>query len=87
VVDADYCNSGLRDATVAAARDGKMPNKIWVGILGLPTDGLKQKQDIEGLLATEYDALTVFCPGNDLEGHYWRFCKQILWPVISLSNA
>lgn len=51
----------------------------------MPTDaleGTQQKQDIEDRLATEFDALTVFCSDKDIDGHYSHFCKQILWPVF-----
>lgn len=85
VVDADQGNGGLRNAAVAAAREGKLDDYTWVGTLGMPTDaldGTQQRQDIEDALATEYDMMTVFCSDKDFSGHYTHFCKQILWPVF-----
>lgn len=86
VVDADQGNGGLRNAADAAAREGRSGGDItWVGTLGMPTDaleGTQQKQDIEDMLATEHEMLTVFCSDKDFNGHYTHFCKQILWPVF-----
>jgi trehalose-phosphatase len=82
---ADQGNGGLRNAVEAAARTGKLNDKIWVGTLGMPTDaldGTQQKQDIEDRMATEYDCLTVFCKDSDFDGAYTHYCKQILWPVF-----
>lgn len=85
VVNADQGNGGLRNAAMAAARDGKLSDYTWVGTLGMPTDaleGTQQKQDIEDTLATEHDMLAVFCSDKDFDGHYSHFCKQMLWPVF-----
>lgn len=85
VVNADQGNGGLRHAAEAAVRDGHLEQLTWVGTLGMPTDaleGTQQKQDIEDRLATEFDALSVFCSDKDFDGHYSHFCKQILWPVF-----
>ncbi|KAK9443902.1 alpha,alpha-trehalose phosphate synthase subunit [Metarhizium brunneum] len=85
VVDADQGNDGLRGAVKAAIRDKILPNCVWIGTLGIPIDaldGTKQKSDIEGTLANEYDMLTVFCSDKDFNCHYNHFCKQILWPVF-----
>ncbi|RBR21389.1 uncharacterized protein FIESC28_04926 [Fusarium coffeatum] len=85
VVNADQGNGGLRNAADAAARDGKIDEITWVGTLGMPTDALEgtaQKQDIEDVLATEHNMLTVFCSDKDFDGHYAHFCKHILWPVF-----
>lgn len=85
VVNADQGNGGLRHAAEAAVREGHLGELTWVGTLGMPTDaieGTQQKQDIEDRLATEFDALSVFCSDKDFDGHYSHFCKQILWPVF-----
>lgn len=85
VVNADQGNGGLRHAAEAAVRDEHLGELTWVGTLGMPTDaleGTQQKQDIEDRLATEFDALSVFCSDKDFDGHYSHFCKQILWPVF-----
>ncbi|EHK49789.1 uncharacterized protein TrAtP1_007623 [Trichoderma atroviride] len=85
VVNADQGNGGLRNAAMAAARDGKLTDYTWVGTLGMPTDaleGTQQKQDIEDTLATQHDMLPVFCSDKDFDGHYSHFCKQMLWPVF-----
>ncbi|EFW99880.1 trehalose phosphate synthase subunit [Grosmannia clavigera kw1407] len=85
IVNADQGNGGLRNATEAASREGKLADYTWVGTLGMPTDaleGTQQKQDIEDRLAAEHDMLTVWCSDKDFDGHYVHFCKQILWPVF-----
>ena len=85
ITNADQGNGGLRNAAEAAAREGKLGDYTYVGTLGMPTDALEgsqQKQDIEDKLATEHDALTVWCSDKDFNGHYSHFCKQILWPVF-----
>ncbi len=84
VVPADQGNGGLRNAVQAAARAGNA-EFTWVGTLGMPTDaleGTQQKQDIEDVMATEYDCLSVFCKDSDFDGAYTHYCKQILWPVF-----
>ena len=81
---ADQGNGGLRNAVQAAARSGNQ-EFTWVGTLGMPTDALEntqQKQDIDDVMATEYDCLTVFCKDSDFDGAYTHYCKQILWPVF-----
>ncbi|KAL8415059.1 hypothetical protein RB594_006043 [Gaeumannomyces avenae] len=85
ITNADQGNGGLRNAAEAAAREGKLGDYTYVGTLGMPTDALEgsqQKQDIEDRLATEHDALAVWCSDKDFDGHYSHFCKQILWPVF-----
>lgn len=85
IVNADQGNGGLRNATEAASREGKLDDYTWVGTLGMPTDaliGTQQKQDIEDRLAAEHDMLTVWCSDKDFDGHYVHFCKQILWPFF-----
>lgn len=85
VVPADQGNGGLRNAVQAVARAGGDQEFTWVGTLGMPTDaleGTQQKQDIEDVMATEYDCMTVFCKDSDFDGAYTHYCKQILWPVF-----
>lgn len=85
VVPADQGNGGLRNAVQAAERSRNVPDKTWVGTLGMPTDALEntqQKQEIEDKLAMEYDSITVFCKDSDFSGHYTHYSKQILWPVL-----
>lgn len=85
IVNADQGNGGLRNATEAAVREGKLGHHCWVGTLGMPTDaleGTQQKEDIEDKLATEHDMMTVWCSDKDFNGHYVNYCKQILWPVF-----
>lgn len=84
VVPADQGNGGLRNAVQAAARAGDK-EFTWVGTLGMPTDALEntqQKQDIDDVMATEYDCMTVFVKDSDFDGAYTHYCKQILWPVF-----
>ncbi|KLU84430.1 hypothetical protein, variant [Magnaporthiopsis poae ATCC 64411] len=72
-------------ASLFLPKTGKLGDYTYVGTLGMPTDALEgsqQKQDIEDKLATEHDALAVWCSDKDFNGHYSHFCKQILWPVF-----
>jgi len=85
IVNADQGNGGLRNAALAAAREGFTGDYIWVGTLGMPIDalqGTQQLQDIEDKLATEHDMLAVLPSDKDFNGHYLHYCKQILWPVF-----
>jgi trehalose 6-phosphate synthase complex regulatory subunit len=77
-------NSGLRVAVNAAYKADSLPDKTWVGTLGMPTDALDdiRKDDIRSKLEAEYDCLAVFPTDSDFDGHYSHYSKTMLWPVF-----
>ncbi|KAJ9236934.1 CAZyme family GT20 [Paecilomyces variotii] len=81
---AEQGNGGLRNAINAAADAGILPNKTWVGTLGMPTDSLKEhtRSNIDRTLREEYDSLPVFVSDSEFDGHYSHFCRTVLWPAF-----
>ena len=77
-------NGGLKNAILAVSKAGHLDNMLFVGTLGFPTDVLddSKKADIEDRLENEHDAVAVYVADTDLDGHYIRFCKTILWPSL-----
>jgi len=84
VVPAIQGNGGLSNAIQAAENDGKLEDVLRVGLIGFPTDSLKEdkKTEIYEKLEEDYKALTVFAKDKDFDGHYTHYCKTILWPVF-----
>ena len=77
-------NSGLWNAVDAVSESGLLPEKTWVGTLGMPTSDLTDhlKENISETLEDDYESLTVFVEDGDFDGHYERYCKTILWPIF-----
>jgi trehalose 6-phosphate synthase/phosphatase len=77
-------NGGLRNAIDAAVKDGIVENKVWVGTLGMPTDSLKEhtRNNIALQLKEEFDSLAVFVGDSEFEGHYFHFCRNVLYPAF-----
>jgi trehalose 6-phosphate synthase/phosphatase len=77
-------NGGLRNAINAAVREDIVQEKVWVGTLGMPTDLLKShtRENIANQLEDEYDSLTVFVSDSEFEGHYFHYCRNILYPAF-----
>ncbi|KAI7884621.1 hypothetical protein K492DRAFT_158031 [Lichtheimia hyalospora FSU 10163] len=57
---------------------------MWIGTLGMSTDQLSNQTrgDIRSKMILEYDAYTVMPSDTEFEGHYDRYCKQVLWPYF-----
>lgn len=77
-------NGGLWNAIDAVSESGLLPEKTWVGTLGMPTQSLDDhlKENISETLEDDYESLTVFAEDGDFDGHYERYCKTILWPIF-----
>lgn len=77
-------NGGLRNAIDAAAKAGVVDKKVWVGTLGMPTDSLKEhtRNKIALQLREEFDSLAVFVGDSEFEGHYFHFCRNVLYPAF-----
>lgn len=77
-------NGGLRNAIDAAARAGIVKDKAWVGTLGMPTDSLEEhtRNNIALQLKEEFDSLVVFVGDSEFEGHYFHFCRNVLYPAF-----
>lgn len=77
-------NGGLRNAIEAATKVGIVQKKVWVGTLGMPTDSLKEhtRQNIARRLKEEFDSLSVFIGDSEFEGHYFHFCRNVLYPAF-----
>ncbi|XHG06557.1 hypothetical protein AWENTII_009748 [Aspergillus wentii] len=61
-----------------------LPDKMWVGTLGMPTDSLKDETcaSISETLEDEFESITVFPSDSEFEGHYTHFCRAVLWPAF-----
>lgn len=81
---AEQGNSGLRNAVHAAEEAGLLPDKLWVGTLGMPIDLLKDgtRASIAHTLEDEFGSLTVFVGDSEFEGHYSHFSHAVLWPAF-----
>jgi trehalose-6-phosphate synthase len=77
-------NGGLRNAINAAVKAGIIHDKVWVGTLGMPIDSLKEhtRNDIANQLSEEFDSLAVFVGDSEFEGHYFHFCRNVLFPAF-----
>lgn len=81
---AEQGNGGLRNAVNAAEEAGLLPDKLWVGTLGMPTDLLKDetRASIAETLEDGYESLAVFVGDSEFEGLYSHFCHAVLWPAF-----
>lgn len=81
---AEQGNGGLRNAIDAAVEAGLIPDPVWVGTLGMPTDSLKDetRAHIAEKLEDQFASLTVFVRDAEFVGHYNQFCRTILWPAL-----
>jgi trehalose 6-phosphate synthase/phosphatase len=77
-------NGGLRNAINAAVREGIVQDRVMVGTLGMPTDSLKDhtREKITRILEERYDSLAVLVGDNEFEGHYFHFCRNVLYPAF-----
>ncbi|KAI9924655.1 hypothetical protein ASPWEDRAFT_110102 [Aspergillus wentii DTO 134E9] len=84
VKSAEQGNGGLRNTVKAAVEAGMLPDKMWVGTLGMPTDSLKDETcaSISETLEDEFESITVFPSDSEFEGHYTHFCRAVLWPAF-----
>ncbi|PKY02541.1 trehalose phosphate synthase [Aspergillus campestris IBT 28561] len=81
---AEQGNGGLRNAVKIAQKSGFLPDKRWVGTLGMPTDSLKDetRASISEMLGDAFESLAVFVGDSEFEGHYSHFCRMMLWPAL-----
>lgn len=81
---AEQGNGALRNAVHAAEGAELLPDKMWVGTLGMPTDLLKDetRARIADKLEDEFESLAVFTDDSQFEGHYSHFCHSVLWPAF-----
>lgn len=81
---AEQGNGGLRNAVSAAEEAGLLPDKMWVGTLGMPTELLKDetRASIADILEDEFESLAVFVGDSEFEGHYSHFSRSVLWPAF-----
>ncbi|KAJ2080730.1 Trehalose-6-P synthase/phosphatase complex subunit [Coemansia sp. RSA 988] len=75
-------NIGLFNA-VNASLD-LFAERVWIGELGVSTDGWsnERKAAVSDKLLDEFETLPVFVTDSEFEGHYARFCKQLIWPAF-----
>ncbi|KAG0741287.1 hypothetical protein G6F57_001269 [Rhizopus arrhizus] len=75
-------NIGLNNALFSI--QDRLENLAWVGTLGMSTDTLseKTKQEISTRFEERYNAYPVMPSDTVFEGHYNRYCKQVLWPYF-----
>lgn len=77
-----HCNGGLRNA-VASVGD-RLRRRLWVGVLGTPTDKMDKdlRQDINLKMRTEANCQPVWVPDQEFSKCYDEFCHQVLWPSL-----
>ncbi|KAJ1940217.1 Trehalose-6-P synthase/phosphatase complex subunit, partial [Linderina macrospora] len=75
-------NIGLFNS-VNASLD-QFAERIWIGEIGVTTDGWSEerKAAVSSRLLDEFETVPVFVSDKEFEGHYSRFCKQLLWPAF-----
>jgi trehalose-6-phosphate synthase len=71
-------NPGLYQAIGSVSDLGQT---LWIGTVGTETDHLNEieKNELSKSLEKNHSCLPVFLATEELEGHYHRFCKQVLW--------
>ncbi len=64
----------------------KLKRRVWIGQLGgqIKTSQLSQsvRERLSERLVRDHDCVPVFVPDAEHDGHYRRFCKEILWPTM-----
>ncbi|KAI9020225.1 glycosyltransferase family 20-domain-containing protein [Phycomyces nitens] len=75
-------NIGLQNAIQATRH--RIDKLLWVGTLAISTDQLSanQRQDITSTLMNDHNCCPVMPTDSEIEGHYDRYCKQVLWPYF-----
>ncbi|ORX66328.1 glycosyl transferase [Linderina pennispora] len=75
-------NIGLFNS-VNASLD-QFAERIWIGEIGVSTDSWSEerKAAVSSRLLDEFETVPVFVSDKEFEGHYSRFCKQLLWPAF-----
>lgn len=75
-------NGGLYNAVKRAIREGVSDVK-WVGLLGMPTDGLPAptKREVDNALRLQ-NCNVAYVSDSAIEGHYDNYCKELIWPLF-----
>lgn len=75
-------NGGLYNA-LKRAKQEDASDVQWVGLLGMPTDGLPEptKKDVSKALKAVNCNVTYVSDGA-IEGHYDNYCKELIWPTF-----
>ncbi|ORX82316.1 hypothetical protein K493DRAFT_241037 [Basidiobolus meristosporus CBS 931.73] len=82
VVPCSVGNIGLHNAVNSIA--DKLGSRTWVGTLSVSTEDLSEKNlhSIKEELTDKYNCHPVFLSDAEMDGHYNKFCKQVLWPMF-----
>ncbi|KAK9763176.1 Trehalose-6-P synthase/phosphatase complex subunit [Basidiobolus ranarum] len=75
-------NIGLHNAVNSIA--DKLGTRTWIGTLSTSTEDLSERNRnaIKEELKDKHDCLPVFLSDAEMDGHYNKFCKQVLWPMF-----
>ncbi|KAI8643620.1 glycosyltransferase family 20-domain-containing protein [Parasitella parasitica] len=75
-------NIGLNNALFSI--QDKLHDLAWVGTVGMPTDPLSKKtrDEIYATFTEKHNAYPVMPSDSVFDGHYNRYCKQVLWPYF-----
>ncbi|ORY05343.1 hypothetical protein K493DRAFT_204613 [Basidiobolus meristosporus CBS 931.73] len=75
-------NIGLHNAVNSIA--DKLGSRTWIGTLSISTEELSERNRhaIKEELKSKYDCHPVFLSDDEMDGHYNKFCKQVLWPMF-----
>ncbi|VEU21012.1 DEKNAAC102009 [Brettanomyces naardenensis] len=84
VVRYERGNGSLRNAVRRATISGDLQDVKWVGTPGMPSDLVPQatRDAISTKLRAEYRSDAIYVDDDVFEGHYDRYCKQVLWPIL-----
>lgn len=77
-------NGGLKNAVMRSQSKNIIDDVLWVGSIGPDSGNLPENtmREIDSKLRSEYQCCPVFLDDDTLDGHYNRYCKQILWPTL-----
>lgn len=72
-----HCNGGLRNAVNSLS--DRLRRKLWVGVLGTPTDKLSSdlQEDINVKMKKEANCLPVWIPDSEFSKCYDEFCHRV----------
>jgi trehalose 6-phosphate synthase/phosphatase len=83
ITEFDKSNGSLVKS-VELARKNNVENFKWIGTVSMPSNIVPDnvKNDISKELLNNYNSNAIFLDDEVFQGHYYSFCKQILWPIF-----
>ncbi len=81
-----HCNGGLRNAVNSLS--DRLRRKLWVGVLGTPTDKLGNdlRDDVDFKMRKEAQCLPVWIPDAEFSKCYDEFCHRVSFVMLSFCD-